>query len=206
MNLSLSEEEIWGEHIHGKHRNAISQARRAGLTFHVDRDGVYLDDFRSLYEATMNRLAADDFYFFSREYFTETMRLSPRAFLGVVLKDKRCIAAAFFLNGGIFGHYHLSASDLAAQVWRPNNFMIYEAALALKGEGARWFHLGGAADSVNSQSLFQFKSRFSKVRKRFFIGKAVLDQESYDAACAKWLVKYPEKQDRYGHFLLKYRF
>lgn len=206
MNLLLSEEELRREHLHAKHRNAISQAQRAGLSFYIDSEWKYLEVFGLLYESTMNRIDADEFYYFHKAYFEDMKQLSPQAFLGVVLKDNRCIAAAIFLHSGIYGHYHLSASDSTKQILRPNNFMIYEAALYLKKQGAHWFHLGGAPNSVHGSSLFQFKSRFTKLKRDFFIGKAVLNRPLYDAVCSHWVAKYPEKQDRYGQYVLKYRF
>jgi len=206
VDLSLSEESLWREQLHGKHRNAIRQAQRAGLSFQIDMEWRHLEDFRLLYEATMNRVEADEFYFFDREYFEGMSRLSPYAFLGVVLKDERCIAATVLLRNGIYGHYHLSASNRDAQKWRPNSFMLNESILAFKKQGVRWFHLGGAQDGARGNSLFQFKSRFSNEKRGFFIGKVLFNKDQYDTVCKQWESQYPEKQKRFGRFFLKYRF
>ena len=179
IDLSISEESLWIEQMHGKHRNAIRQAQRFGLEFYLDEDLKYLEDFCCLYAETMRRIGADDFYFFEKSYFQRLFKLGQKLFLGVVLKDGKCIAAAIFMHNGPYAHYHLSASIHDALKWRPNNFMVYEASLILKKRGALWLHLGGGEDGVAGKALFQFKSRFSKLRREFIIGKAVFEKKKY---------------------------
>jgi hypothetical protein len=42
--------------------------------------------------------------------------------------------------------------------------------------------------------------------KQFSIGKMIFNKSAYDAVCAEWAAKNPEKTEKYKNFLLKYRY
>lgn len=207
MDLAVDESEIWTKQIHSKHRNVIRKAEREGLTFEADVDFKCLDAFIELYRGTMDRLNADDFYFFSEENFGSLGEaLHGQAFLGVVRYQGQIVSAAIFLHDGVYGHYHLSGSDPAYQRLAPNNFMIYKAALHLKSVGVKRFHLGGGNDASEQNSLFKFKRRFSPECLDFYIGKFVFDPQTYNRVCKQWEQDFPNKSIQYGNRLLKYRY
>ncbi|TML47191.1 MAG: hypothetical protein E6G19_00195, partial [Actinobacteria bacterium] len=55
--------------LHPKHRNKVRKARAAGLEIAVREAPPSLSGFAGLYEGTMSRLGADDFYFFPADYW-----------------------------------------------------------------------------------------------------------------------------------------
>lgn len=205
MDLRAGEDQIWQDQVDSVNRRAIRKAQNAGLRFVVDREGRYLERFIDMYYQTMERLEAQEFYFFDRHYF-KRMGALPLVRMGVVLQENHCVSAAMFLMEGPYAHYHLAASDAAEQAFRPNNLLIYQAALYFKQQGVQWLHLGGGAEGPKGDSLLQFKLRFSPHTRDAYIGKFILNAAAYGDACRQWEQRYPEKVERYKHYLLKYRY
>ena len=206
IDLLPSEEDIWMQEIHTKNRNVIKKGDKSGLQFVVDNDYHYLPDFIRLYNATMDKLDATDFYYFKPEYYEKFVKTLPHSFLGVVLYEGKVISAAIFMYEGNHGHYHLSGSDVTALKLSPNNYMLWHAALELKRRGVKTFHLGGGTTSNEDDSLFCFKSRFSKQTCQFCLGKIVFNEQLYNAVSADWERLNPSKAEQYKHFLLKYKY
>jgi len=206
INLSLDENDIWMQEIHTKNRNVIKKGEKSGLQFVVDNEFKYLDEFIRLYDATMDKLDAADFYYFRLSYYKEFVKTLPNSFLGVVLYEGQVVSSAIFMYDGEYGHYHLSGSDMSALKLSPNNYMLWQAALEFKRRGVKRFHLGGGTTSSEDDSLFCFKSRFSKHTCQFCLGKLIFNQPLYDEICTDWERKNPNKVERYKHFLLKYKY
>lgn len=206
IDLSLSLNDIWLSEIHTKNRNVIKKAINLGLEFIVDTEYEYLNEFIRLYNCTMSKLNADLFYIFNEQYYVNFKKNIKNSFLGIVKYDNKVVSAAIFFYSNKNGHYHLSGSDVNYLKLCPNNFMLYEAAKVLKGYGVEKFHLGGGINSDEQNTLFQFKSKFSKSRFQFYIGKFIFDQKIYDELCNEWIQNNPEKYNDYKFFLLKYKY
>lgn len=207
INLDQSMEDVWSNEIHSKNRNVIRKAEKAGCTFVVDDKYEYLEDFIRLYDSTMDKLSADGFYYFDKDYYKHLVKGIRNSFLGCV-KDMegKIISSAIFMYSGPYGHYHLSGSDKSQLSLSPNNLMLWEAAKELQRRGVKQFHLGGGTSGDEENSLFKFKCRFSKDTCQFYIGKLLFNQEAYDAICEDWELKNPEKAEHYRHHLLKYKY
>lgn len=207
INLDQAMDEVWSNEIHSKNRNVIRKAEKAGCHFIVDDQYEHLNDFVKLYDSTMDKLSADGFYYFDDKYYNNLVKGIPDSFLGCVADDEeRIISAAIFMYSGTYGHYHLSGSDKSQLSLSPNNFMLWEAAKELQKRGVKRFHLGGGTTSDEENSLFKFKCRFSKDTCQFYIGKLVFNPEAYEAICADWEQKNPDKAEHYKHHLLKYKY
>jgi Uncharacterized protein involved in methicillin resistance len=206
LDISLSEDDIWANEIHTKNRNVIKKGEKNGLKFYADYDFIFLDDFKLLYNKTMDKLSADDFYYFGDQYYNNFKKNITNSFIGIVKKDDKVISAAIFMYEGKYAHYHLSGSDRNYLLLQPNNFMLYKAALELKKCGAEIFHLGGGTTSDENDSLLCFKKKFSKHLYEFHIGKIVFNEGLYESICQDWAQKNPDKDEKYKCFLLKYKY
>lgn len=206
MDLSQDENGIWMNEIHTKNRNVIKKGNKNGLEFIVDNEFVYLPHFIGLYNSTMDKLAANGFYYFEDMYYQSLKENIDNKFIGVVKRGDDVLSAAIFMCHPPYGHYHLSGSDKAFLNLSPNNFMLYHAAMELKRRGVLKFHLGGGTTSNENDSLFCFKSRFSKSTCQFAIGKLIFNESVYQAVCADWEVEHPDKAEHYKCFLLKYKY
>ncbi|MCR4740302.1 MAG: GNAT family N-acetyltransferase [Lachnospiraceae bacterium] len=207
MDLTPEEEEIWNTQINAKCRNKIRKAEKAGLVFSVEDDPSSLKEFIKLYNGTMERLSADDFYFFEDSYYQNFENaLKGEYFLGTVRSEGEMICASLFMIYGDGAHYHLAGSNNENRITGSNNLMLWRAAGELRKRGVRTFHLGGGSDSMEDNSLFVFKSSFSKHTADYYIGRSVFNEDAYEKICRKWESENPEKVPLYGNRLLKYRY
>lgn len=199
-------EEIWMCEIHTKNRNVIKKGEKSGLKFLVDDEFKHIDEFAMLYRKTMDKLHADEFYYFDEKYYRNFKTNIPNSFLGVVYLEEQMIAAAIFFYSELYGHYHLAGSDVHYLKYMPNNYLLWNACKELNRRNVCLFHLGGGTTSDENDSLYEFKSRFSKSRYDFYIGKLIFNEKMYNSLVTDWETNNPNKKDKYKYYLLKYKY
>jgi serine/alanine adding enzyme len=162
-------------------RRNVRKALANGLTFKVERTAGAYERFAELYRQTMKRRGALPYYFFSDDYFRGFRELlgDAQALLSVS-KGEEMIAGALFMRSPDFIHYHLGGSDPGFLELRPNNLLFFEAMQWGYTLGATALHLGGGYRP--DDGLFRFKAGFSPLRARFWVGRAVHDEEAYTRA------------------------
>lgn len=207
INTEESEKEIWLKQITSKNRNMIRKAEKNGLEYKAEFDFASLAKFIELYNATMTRLEAEDFYFFDDKYYqTFIDKFKGKAFLGTVKKDGELVCAALFMFSKNFGHYHLEGSNHDYSKLAANNLLLWKTACEFHKLGIKEFHLGGGYNSNPENTLLKFKKSFSSNIKDFYIGKWIFNQRKYDELKNTWMEKNPNKVDKFGKFLLCYRY
>ena len=164
--------------MHGKHRNVVRKAQRAGVAVDVEAAPADLSGFVALYERTMARQEAAGYYFFPREYWQRLGTLGGHLVRFDALCEGKVVASALCLRGDRWLHYHLGATDDAARDLGASNLLLYTAAVWSQEQQLEEFHLGGGAGGRDS--LYAFKERFSpEGRREFWIGKQVHDEKAY---------------------------
>lgn len=206
IDLSEGVDAAWMNEIHTKNRNVIKKGEKNGLKFIVDDNYERLPEFIDLYNSTMDKLSAEDFYYFQNSYYENLKTNIKDSFLGLVENQGKIIAAAIFFYSLPYGHYHLAGSDRTALSLSPNNFLLWNAAKELAGRGVKKFHLGGGTDGREDNNLYQFKRKFSKSEYQFSFGKLMFNQVVYDSVVAEWEAKNPDKVEKLKHLLLKYKY
>ena len=206
IDLTGGIEATWMNEIHTKNRNVIKKGEKNGLEFVVDDGFTYLNDFEKLYNATMDKLDADGFYYFEPKYYEQFQNTIKNRFLGIVKHEGKVVAGAIFFYQVPYGHYHLAGSDKSALKLSPNNFLLWEAAKEMTRRGVRHFHLGGGTDGSEENSLYQYKRKFSKHEYQFMLGKMVFNLSLYDEICSEWATANPEKAEKMKNILLKYKY
>ena len=185
----------------------IRKAEKNGLEYIADNNYEYIQDFIRIYEKTMTRLDAEDFYYFDNNYYSNFVKyIADSGFLGAVrLKDK-IVGAALFMQSGKYGHYHLAGSDRDYSSLGINNFLLWNTIIEMKNRGVEQFHLGGGTSDDSNDSLLKFKKTFSRTEKEFYIGKWIFDESVYNQICTDWEKENPNLVEKYGNRLLKYRY
>lgn len=185
-----SPEVIW-ENIISKNRNMIRKAEKNGITIEHGKGMDLLDKFTEIYNATMDKDHAEEYYYFKRPFYESIDRdLQNNYEMFYAMYEGRPIAMSImiFANGRL--NYHLSGSDIEYRNLAPSNLLLYKAALWGYGQGCKTFHLGGGVGS-GEDNLYKFKAAFNKNSDyQFSIGKEIFDQEKYDE-----LVALRAKQD-----------
>lgn len=179
MDLTADSSKLWAGMGRG-HRSSVNKARRLGVVVkrHPVRDGP-LADFRRLYAETMDRLEAAEEWQFPESYFSNcaTCLGDDRISIFTAYTADAPIASCLVMHAYGTAYYHFGGSSEAHFDLRANNLLLYEVALWAKGEGLRSFHLGGGQGP--NDSLYQFKSGFSKKSAPLFSYSRVHDAEKY---------------------------
>ena len=185
-----SPEVIW-ENIISKNRNMIRKAEKNGITIEHGKGMDLLDKFTEIYNATMDKDHAEEYYYFKRPFYESIDRdLQDNYEMFYAMYEGRPIAMSIMIFASGRLNYHLSGSDIEYMNLAPSNLLLYKAALWGHEQGCKTFHLGGGVGS-GEDNLYKFKAAFNKNSDyQFSIGKEIFDQEKYDE-----LVALRAKQD-----------
>lgn len=200
IDLCKCLDEIWRDLSHG-HRQGIRKLQRLRFTVEFD-SWDRLHSFINAYRATMQRVSASDFYHFPESYFQGLREvLGDRLHLCTVHASDGELAAGglFTLVNGI-GQNHLAATTDKYVRFGASKLMIYSQVIWLKSAGATVYHLGGGVSS-RADSLFDFKSGFSKLRCSFSTCKAIIEEDRYN----RLVNAATGRVGREGHFFPAYR-
>ncbi len=162
-------------------KSELNQLRRAGFTVEEATTDEEIDCFISIYKATMDNLGASERYYFSREYFHSFIK--NKEFEAKLLLAKfqgKIVAGAIFTIVSQIMQYHLAGTkeDFVRQA--PMKLILDEARLLANDLNLQYLHLGGGVGGGDNDSLFRFKSGFSKNFHQFSIWKMIVDPEKYD--------------------------
>lgn len=179
-----SPEVIW-ENIISKNRNMIRKAEKNGIEIRHGKDLALFEDFRRIYNATMEKDNAEEYYFFGDKFYESIHKdLHDNYEMFYAVYEGQIIAMSIMLFGNKQMHYHLSGSVLEYRNLAPSNLLLYKAAVWGCEQGYKTFHLGGGVGS-GEDNLYKFKAAFNKNSDyQFSIGKQVFDQETYDKLVA----------------------
>ncbi len=179
------------ENIKSKDRSTIRKAVKNGIVVELSNDPRLYKSFIDIYNATMRKDNAQEYYFFKPEFYDSIINdLNGRWLLAVARLGNEIIAMSIMLlcNGKI--HYHLSGSLLKYRHLNPTNLILYETAKYGAEHGYKLFHLGGGVGS-GEDPLYKFKKSFNKKGDlQFSISKDIFDHDVYDK-----LLKMRQRKD-----------
>ena len=182
VTLDLSSPETIWANITSKNRNVIRKAQKNGIVIYNGRYPEIYDAFRNIYNGTMDKDDADEYYYFSSDFYKsicDNLPYNAQVFYAVL--ENKIIAASIMLATNGKMNYHLSGSIREYSTLAPTNLLLYEAALWGCANGCKTLYLGGGVGS-GEDGLFKLKKSFYRNEDlhRFYIGKKVLSQEKYD--------------------------
>lgn len=179
--LDLTSHEIIWENIISKNRNMIRKAEKNGIEIHHSKDYELFNDFIRIYNATMDKDEAVDYYYFGEEFYKSINNdLYDNYEMFYAMYDGKIIAMSIILFANQQMHYHLSGSLMEYRNLAPSNLLLYKAAIWGYEHGYKTFHLGGGVGS-GEDNLYKFKAAFNKNSDyQFSIGKQIFNKEKYD--------------------------
>lgn len=210
VDLTLSDEELWMRSYEHAARKNVNKAKRNGLTVEAcygsELTKERLNDFIKIYLSTMDRNNAEPAYYFDKIYFENICkRLGKYALFFFALADGKPVACELVLYAGQHAYSFLGGTLEQYYPSRPNNLLKHEAILKLKRLGMHYYCLGGGPRGEDG--IYKYKRTFAKYGERnFYIGSKIYNNNIYDALCDDWEKTYPHKKERYGKYLLKYRY
>jgi serine/alanine adding enzyme len=178
FSWQLDQDDLAGS-MHRHHRRAVRRAEAAVEVDVRERPGN-LDDFASLYETTMQRQKADDFYFFPPAYWEALARgLNDHLVRFDAVLNGDLVAGVLCLAGRPWLHYHLGATLEPARSVGASNLLMLAAARWGREAGYQQFHLGGGVGG-REDSLWEYKRRFTPDGLvEAWLGKLVHDEPAY---------------------------
>ena len=181
VHMDLSSPECIWNNITSKNRNMIRKAIKNDIKVYNGRFPKIYEEFRTIYNSTMDKDNADEYYYFGSKFYTSILEDLPQnAQLFWAEKEGKIIAASIMLSANGRMNYHLSGSLSEFSYLAPGNLILYKAALWGCANGYKTFYLGGGVGS-EEDSLFKFKRAFYKGDlNHFFIGKKIFNREKYD--------------------------
>lgn len=171
---------IW-ENIISKNRNMIRKAEKNGIEIRHGKDLELFKDFKRIYNSTMEKDHAEEYYFFGDAFYESIHRdLYDHYEMFYAVLNGELVAMSIMLFANKQMHYHLSGSMIEYRNLAPSNLLLYKAALWGYEQGFKTFHLGGGVGS-GEDNLYRFKAAFNrKSDYQFSIGKEIFDNEKYD--------------------------
>ena len=160
-------------------RRTIDRARERGLVSEHDEDWSELGTFARLYDDTMSRLQAADYYRFQEEDFRRLRDELPDSLhLLVTRSGDRVVAAGLFTEQDGLVEWYLVGTDPDYLARSPSKVLVDFAIEWAGARGGTALHLGGGLGG-GEDSLLDFKTRFSPLRHAFWTGRWVLDPTVY---------------------------
>lgn len=182
VSFHLDSPEVIWQNIVPKNRNMIRKAEKNGVEIHHAADMALFEDFVRIYNATMDKDNAEEYYYFGEDFYKSIHEdLDGHYEMFYATYEGQIIAMSIMLFANKQMHYHLSGSVLEYRNLAPSNLLLYKAALWGCEHGYKTLHLGGGVGS-GEDNLYKFKAAFNRESDyQFSIAKMVFDQEKYDA-------------------------
>ena len=184
LNLDLDEQR---QKYRSRLKTHINKARRL-CSVTLSSNEKDLDKFIELYNENMDRVNAKKYYYFNKAYFENILKSkSFKTYILSIINSEsgETIGASIFISVNSILHYHLSGSKNEFLHLTPTKLLIDEMRIIAKKEGYDFFNLGGGLGGRDDDSLFHFKSSFSKNFKQFNLWKYIANQEAYDELVEK---------------------
>lgn len=150
--------------------------------------------FRGLYESTMQRVDATEFFHFPWSYYERIAKLGPDIGVAIAWHGDRPVGGALFMAGPSFAHYHLSASDDIGHTYKASTLLVVEGAKWARQRGCRRLHLGGGM--LPNDSLMRFKQSFGGELHKFAHITIIGNRERYHSMCSVEGSPWPYEQKR----------
>ena len=183
VNIDLTlDTTIQRQNYQSRLKTQINKSRRHCIIKKADTPKD-LRDFIDIYYENMNRVQAEDHYYFNQEYFDKI--LTSKNFKAELLlaldKDSGVtIGGSLFVTTKNIVQYHLGATKNEFLDVMPAKLLLDEMRIIATKRGRQFFNLGGGLGGVHNDSLFNFKSSFSKDFKDFELWKLIINQKVYD--------------------------
>ncbi|WP_299164496.1 GNAT family N-acetyltransferase [uncultured Eudoraea sp.] len=141
-----------------------------------------LDSFIDLYYENMRRVNANKEYFFDKKYFLDLINSSDfetEVLLAISRKTGEVAGGAMFTKKNTIVQYHLSGTSERFLDLNPIKLLIDEMRIRGNQANYNYFNLGGGV-GAKKDSLFYFKSGFSKYTLPFKVWKYIVNPNIYE--------------------------
>ncbi|MEK6153499.1 peptidoglycan bridge formation glycyltransferase FemA/FemB family protein [Flavobacteriaceae bacterium 3-367] len=182
VNIDLSlDMDIQRQNYQRRLKTHINKSRR-NCTIRRALNDSDLQKFIDVYYENMDRVHAKKFYYFKEMYFKSMAKsnaFETETLLAVHTESNQVIAGSMFIKTNGIVQYHLSGTKNEFLQLMPTKLLIDEMRIRATTEGFNFFNLGGGLKGDYNDSLFRFKSSFSKDFHDFNLWKLIVDHKAY---------------------------
>lgn len=177
-NLKLAPKDLWMD-VRQKVRKNVNHARKESVQIVRETDTAHLDDFLRIYESTMGRRHAAEFYRFPRSFFERLSEsLAGQYMYFHALYAGQIVSTELVLVSQRNVYSFLGGTDEAAFSLRPNDLLKFEIMLWAQSMEKSNFVLGGGYQ--DGDGIYRYKASFAPGGGRCFrIGRRILMPETY---------------------------
>lgn len=178
------ESKIWMSYAH-KVRKNVKKAIKNGLNIIIENNTNHLDDFLNIYNSTMDRNNADNYYYFNESYFCSITKLLPDNFMFFhVIKDGIICSTELVLCSEKYAYSFLGGTLNEYYGFRPNDYLKNEIIKWCNKTGRKYFILGGGYHK--DDGIYKYKKCFtSDSDVPFYIGRYIFNNIIYNAIIDK---------------------
>lgn len=179
--IDLKDEETIWSNFTTQNRGKIKKAIKNDISIHHGKNKDIVEQFKKIYEITMKKDNADEYYYFDDSFYESIMNdLQDESDIFYAMHNDSMIAATIILKCNQRLTYHFSGVLTEYRNLQGTNLMLFEIAKWGSLNGYKTFHLGGGVGS-KEDDLFIFKKSFNKKDSwQYSIGKKIFNQEIYD--------------------------
>lgn len=183
--LSLDNPDLIWSNMSSRNRNKIKKAMNFGVEVSMGKEEK-LNEFIKIYEETMDRDNAEEYYYFKKEYYDCLFNdLKDETVIFNSELDRKMLSNCIIFKTNNRLSYHLAGSTRTSGNIYETNLLIYKVALWGYENGCKTLILGGGVGSAED-NLYRFKKGFDdKEDYQFYIGKKMYNKESYDLLVSK---------------------
>ncbi|MCG7333056.1 GNAT family N-acetyltransferase [Salinicoccus roseus] len=167
-------------------RKKINKQLRDGLNYEIIENPNDIQEFLKFYYSTMDRNMANNFYYFSEEYFQKfVQKFNENIVLVKAIHEDKTIAMGFYFIYNKYIHIHLSGTLKEYLHLSPAYILRFGITEWGKKKGFEMIHHGGGRTSDPEDGLFKFKKQFGKnTGFEYYLGKRIRNQKVYDTLSA----------------------
>lgn len=140
-----------------------------------------IETFYDIYIRTMNRIGADNDYFYDIDYFKNIIKLSKDNFLiAFVFKDDVAISTELILISGDTLYSYLGGTLADYFNLRPNDFLKIEVMKWARANNFEYYLLGGGREDYDT--LYHYKKSFFPNDNDviYYTGRKIVNKKVYD--------------------------
>lgn len=181
VDLSGADDALW-RGLRKGHKSSVKTARKRGVAVdRIEPSAAHVDLLARLYKDTMDRADADERWYLPGDYLGRCFdQLGAEGSSLFVARDGgEVVTAAIVLHDETTAYYHFAGSAPRARELCANNLIVFEIARWARARGCRQLHLGGGVSDSAADSLFRFKSGFSRARTTLYTHGRVHHEPTY---------------------------
>ena len=162
-------------------RRNVRQAERAGVTVEPDPECRRLEEFLSIYYATMNRVGAQPMYYFHKSFFEQLIAGLPnQVLLFHALHDQQVVSSQLVLISGTYLYTFLDGTLDEGLQLHANPCLTHGVNLWGSAQGKQHVVLGGGYSGEDG--LLRYKQRYAPNGSVLFsVGSKIFDHDAYHA-------------------------